>query len=262
MKSKLAVVFDLDKTIGYFTQIAVVLDAMEEILGRELILKEFFKFLDLYDYTFRPEMFKIMKYLKGKKKKNDNLKVLIYTNNMGPKSWVYKIKKYIEYKLKYKLFDRVIAAWKVGNEIYEPKRTTHNKTYNDLLRCSRLGENYKILFLDDMDHRDLRLSKQVTYLKVDEYKVKKRFCDLIDIMMKSSLRNIFSKKIKQSEILRFRLEKSVKGSWYSKVNINKDCFYKGVNYYSKIREFVDKKNRRKSRRKKKRKLDRNKTKKK
>ena len=34
MKSKLVVVFDLDKTIGYFTQIAVVLDAIEDTLGR------------------------------------------------------------------------------------------------------------------------------------------------------------------------------------------------------------------------------------
>ena len=41
MKSKLAVVFDLDKTIGYFTQIAVLLEAVEDILGRELQLKEF-----------------------------------------------------------------------------------------------------------------------------------------------------------------------------------------------------------------------------
>ena len=32
MKRKQAVVFDLDKTIGFFTQIAVVMEAMEEVL--------------------------------------------------------------------------------------------------------------------------------------------------------------------------------------------------------------------------------------
>ena len=258
MKSNVAFVFDLDKTIGYFTQIAVVMDAVEEVLGRELSLKEFFLFLDLYKYTFRNEIFKVFKYLKNKKKVNQNLKVLIYTNNMGPKSWVYKIKKYIEYKLNYKLFDRVIAAWKVGNEIYEPKRTTHNKTYNDLLRCSRLGKNYKILFLDDMDHKDLRLSKQVTYLKVDEYAIKKRFCDLIDMYMKSPMRKLFSNKIKSQEMLRLRLEKSVNNSWYPKVNLHKNCFYRGKLYYHNIKEFVDSRSNRNTKRKK---SSRNKTKK-
>tara|TARA_B100000424_G_C22877580_1_gene467211 strand:+ start:176 stop:961 length:786 start_codon:yes stop_codon:yes gene_type:complete len=258
MKSKLAVVFDLDKTIGYFTQIAVVMDAIEEVLGRELTLKEFFSFLDLYKYTFRNEIFKVFKYLKNKKKANQNLKVLIYTNNMGPKSWVYKIKKYIEHELKYKLFDRVIAAWKVGQEIYEPKRTTHNKTYNDLLRCSRLGKNYKILFLDDMDHKDLRLSKQVTYLKVDEYTIKKRFCDLIDMFMKSSMRTIFSNKLNRLNI-RIRLEKSVNNSWYPKVNLHKNCFYRGKLYYNNIKDFVDSKSNKNTKRKK---NSRNKTKKK
>ena len=44
---------------------------------------------------------------------------MIYTNNIGPKSWVHNIRKYIEHKLEYKLFDRTIAAWKVGNKVYE-----------------------------------------------------------------------------------------------------------------------------------------------
>ena len=38
-----AYVFDLDKTIGYFTQIAIFLEGIEDYLGRKLTLKEFFK---------------------------------------------------------------------------------------------------------------------------------------------------------------------------------------------------------------------------
>ena len=38
---------------------------------------------------------------------------------MGPKRWVHRIRKYIEHKLNYKLFDRTIAAWKVRGEIYK-----------------------------------------------------------------------------------------------------------------------------------------------
>ena len=238
MKSKLVVVFDLDKTIGYFTQIAVLLEAVEDILGRELQLKEFYYFLDTYSYVFRGEIFKIMKYLKRKKNTNKNVRVMIYTNNMGPKSWVYKIKKYIEYKIKYKLFDRVIAAWKVGKEIYEPKRTTHNKTYKDLLRCSRLTTNDKILFLDDMDHEDLRRSRQVKYLKVHEYEPKKEFNDLISTFLKSSMTALFSNKIKSREMLRIRLENSIKKSWYPKNKIRYEP-YKGRKYYNEVRRFLE-----------------------
>ena len=36
-----AYVFDLDKTIGYFTQIAIFLEGIEDYLGMKLTLKEF-----------------------------------------------------------------------------------------------------------------------------------------------------------------------------------------------------------------------------
>ena len=83
-----AYVFDLDKTIGYFTQIAIFLEGIEDYLGRKLKLKEFFKLLDIYPEIFRPDIFTIFKYLKTLKKKNKFVNVLIYTNNIGPKSWV------------------------------------------------------------------------------------------------------------------------------------------------------------------------------
>ena len=50
------------------------------------------------------------------------IKVIIYTNNIGPKSWVFNIKKYIENKIQGKLFDKIIPAWKVNNIIYEKKK--------------------------------------------------------------------------------------------------------------------------------------------
>ena len=115
----LVFVFDLDKTIGYFTQIAVFMEGIQEYIGRKLKLNEFFKLLDLYPEIFRPDIFDIFQYLKHLKSKKKCVKVLIYTNNIGPKSWVHDIKKYIEHKLHYKLFNRTIAAWKVGKKVYE-----------------------------------------------------------------------------------------------------------------------------------------------
>ena len=86
-----AFVFDLDKTIGYFTQISMFIDGIEEFIERKLKRKEFFKLLDLYPEIFRPEIFSTFNYLLRLKKNNKCVKILIYTNNIGPKSWVHDI---------------------------------------------------------------------------------------------------------------------------------------------------------------------------
>lgn len=242
MKRKQAVVFDLDKTIGFFTQIAVVMEAVEDVLEREMKLQEFFDFLDVYSHVFRPDMFKIFNYLKKQKKRNKELKVLIYTNNIGPKSWVMNIRKYIEKKINYKLFDTVIPAWKVGKEIYESNRTTHNKTYADLLRCGKLSKNYNILFLDDLDHEQMRVDK-VTYLLVKKYRYDERFEKLIDTLMKSKMKDIMVKKIKcnNEELIEMKLIASIKKSFYMKEMKNfKQAIVPKV--YPKVKKFIDSNN--------------------
>ena len=257
MKRRQAVVFDLDKTIGFFTQIAVVMEAVEDVLGREMKLQEFFDFLDVYPHVFRPDMFKIFNYLKKQKKRNKELKVLIYTNNIGPKSWVMNIRKYIEKKINYKLFDKVIPAWKVGKEIYEPNRTTHNKTYRDLLRCGKLSKNYKVLFLDDLEHEQMRVDK-VTYLLVKKYRYDERFEKLVDTLMKSKIKDMMVKKTKcnnncnNNELIEMKLIESIKKSFYMKEMIN----FKQANVptvYPRVKKFIDSNNKTRKRRSSKRK---------
>ena len=114
----LVFVFDLDKTMGYFTQVAIFIEGVEDYIGRKL-KNEMFKIFDMFPEIFRPDMMAIFKYLKTIKQKLKCVKVMIYTNNIGPKSWVHDIRKYVEKKLKYKLFDRTIAAWKVDGTVYE-----------------------------------------------------------------------------------------------------------------------------------------------
>ena len=63
-------VFDLDKTIGYFTQIAIFMEGIEEFIKRKLKKKEIYKLFDLYPEIFRPDMMTIFKYLINLKKKN------------------------------------------------------------------------------------------------------------------------------------------------------------------------------------------------
>lgn len=237
MKSSVAFVFDLDKTIGYFTQFAIFMEGIEEYFKKKLTKKEFFKLLDLYPDVFRPDMFKIFNYLKILKKKKKGVKVLIYTNNNGPKSWVYDIKKYIEHKINYPLFDRTIAAWKVRGEVYEKCRTSYDKSYKDLLACSMLSTNYNIMFFDDQPHPKMKHDK-INYVYLNGYKHDIKFTSMIKKFIKSKLFPIHDKdkfkdfilKFSKSDPLGFKYRESPNSS---KHNYNKKLLLKLVKKFVK-----------------------------
>ncbi len=241
-KAETAFVFDLDKTIGYFTQIAIFLEGIEEFIGRNLRIAEFFKLLDLYPAIFRPGIFNTFYYLMRLKKSNKCVKVLIYTNNIGPKSWVHHIRKYIEHKLQYRLFDRTIAAWKVGNVIYEKCRTTYNKTPKDLIRCGRLKKNSKIVFLDDQRHPDM-FQENIFYIIVGGYHKDILFKEMINTFLHSKLVYILKKNKKTnftSFILNFAQNDS-SGFRYiereSKKKYRKNFILKAIKKYVKKSRF-------------------------
>ena len=48
----LVFVFDLDKTIGYFTQIAIFVEGIENYLKRKLNKKELYKIFDIFPEIF------------------------------------------------------------------------------------------------------------------------------------------------------------------------------------------------------------------
>jgi len=162
------VVFDLDDTIGHFVQLSGLDWFLTKLYGKIVTREHFNEILDLYPEIFRPRIFKIMKFLKKEKKRRKDVKVMIYTNNTGCKIWVHRIKSYIEKKINYKLFDRVICGWKYDGKIIEPNRTGWDKKYTDLLRCGHLTKKDEILFLDDQYHPDM-FHKKVQYLQLKPY---------------------------------------------------------------------------------------------
>lgn len=262
VKSKTMIfVFDLDMTLGYFTQIAIFIEGLENYLKRKLTKNELYKIFDLFPEIFRPDTMTILKYLKNIKLKLKCVKIMIYTNNMGPKSWVYDIKNYIESKLKYKLFDRTIAAWKVGNKIYEKNRTTHEKTVKDLLKCGNISKNAKIIFLDDMVHPHMK-SKNVKYIKLKRYKHDIKFNLMTKRFLKSGMRTL----IKKSEYVDFKKKMldfsrdDPLGFKYIESNISSRKDYKRE-ILSQLKSFV-KENKHNISRKKKNRKRKNKTKKK
>ena len=162
------VVFDLDETLGHFVQLSIFWDALKKYHNKNLSDEHFFFTLNLFDQFLRPRILKILKYLKYKKLENNCDKVMIYTNNQGPKEWANLIKSYFHYKLKYPLFDQVIGAFKVHGKLIESNRTSHDKSVKDLLNCTKLPEDTQICFLDDQYHHNM-INDNVVYINVKPY---------------------------------------------------------------------------------------------
>jgi hypothetical protein len=148
------VVFDLDETLGCFVEFGIFWDCLLRYLSKTtstkiLTQKDFNETLDLYPEFLRPNILEILEYLKSKKKCSHCKKLMIYTNNQGSQSWAQKLKSYFETKINYSLFDQIIAAFKVNGKRIEICRTSHDKSYHDLIRCTKIPLHAEICFIDD-----------------------------------------------------------------------------------------------------------------
>jgi hypothetical protein len=94
--------------------------------------------------------------------------VEIYTNNNGPQEWAKRIIKYFETKIDSKLIDQIIAAFKVNGKHIEICRTTHSKTHDDFIRCTKLPQNAEICFLDDTFHPGMA-NEHIYYINIKPY---------------------------------------------------------------------------------------------
>ena len=189
MKPKV-VVFDMDETLGNFSQFSIFGHVLEEYFNKPDIMYHYFNDLvDLYPEMIRPNMVRILDYIRKKKNAGICNKVMIYTNNVGPDKWVKHIRQYFENKLHAlsgsssatkdglaitpPLFDHTIVGFKSnhggssGASTY-PQRTTNHKTVNEFIRCGRLPSDIEICFLDDVEHPKM-VDERVYYIKLQPY---------------------------------------------------------------------------------------------
>lgn len=177
--SNKVVVFDLDETLGYFQQLSVIINAIEKANQKYLKTVEFFNIIHLFDRVFRPHIFTILKYLYKEKLKKNIKKILIFTNNQGEKSWVNNIKNYIHKSIEMPIFDQVIYAFKINGQIIEKNRTSHEKKYSDLIKCSKLPNGTEVCFIDDVIHNDMYENDNVFYISVKPYIYHYKYDDII-----------------------------------------------------------------------------------
>jgi len=71
--TSLVIVFDLDQTMGYFTQVGILIDSIETILNRKMKLNEIFELFNLFPQIFRKGMMKTFAYLKTKKQNGGSI---------------------------------------------------------------------------------------------------------------------------------------------------------------------------------------------
>ena len=167
------VVFDLDETLGYFVEFSVFWNCLQQYFINEKIeyfftQEDFNQLFDLYPEFLRPNIMTLLKYLMYKKKSKCCHKMLIYTNNQGPKHWCKHLTSYFENKLKFELFDQIINAFKINGEVVEIGRTSHDKSFHDLIKCTKIPPNSEICFLDDSYYPEMA-NDHVYYINVKPY---------------------------------------------------------------------------------------------
>lgn len=189
MKPKV-VALDVDETLGHFSQFSYFGHTLGQYFNKPDIMYRYFNDLvDLYPEIIRPNMVRILDYIRKKKNAGVCSKVMIYTNNMGPDKWVAHIRRYFEDKLRAMkqsgaggglaivppLFDHTIGGFKPQNERTAaasasayPERTTTHKTVNEFIRCGRLPADIEICFLDDVEHPKM-VDERVYYIKLQAY---------------------------------------------------------------------------------------------
>ncbi len=236
-----AVIFDMDETIGYFSQLGLIIDSLENHTKNKLKEPELYHMFDIFNNIFRPGIFDIFKLLKREKKKNKHLKIIMFTNNTGPRSWMHLIRKYIEHKIKApELFDKVIGAWKVkgdnGEEIREKCRTAREKKYTDLLECFPVLKRYKLCFLDDVTHHGM-IHKNVTYLHLKPYRHEVSYETIVDTLLNSSkFKSLIGKRSEYLQYLKDYLNKEF--FEYKHINKLREKKYAKTKLYKVISNFI------------------------
>jgi hypothetical protein len=155
------IIFDIDETIGYFSQIYVLCHAVEKEFGKRMTIYQFTIILNMFPEVFRPDIFNLFKYLSL----NKDALFGFYTNTHLSKAWLDYLIIYIHNNIGYKLFDFLIAP----NSIY---RTTKKKKFNDLECCVdniiNKYESRAYCFIDDVIHAEM-CNPNLTYIIVSPY---------------------------------------------------------------------------------------------
>lgn len=163
-KRPTVIVFDLDETLGSYSDLNVIWEYFKYNIS-------FNTLLDLFPEFSRYGIFSILEFTYQKKINGQCDKLFIYTNNKCSYEFVELISKYFSYKLGItdgELFDQIIRSFKVNGKIVEVFRTTQNKTHDDFIRCTLIPPKTQICFIDNSYFNEME-NKRVYYIQPMSY---------------------------------------------------------------------------------------------
>jgi hypothetical protein len=192
MINNYAVVFDMDETLGSFSQLYRFWNLTKIYLNKpDLNNTYFYTIIDLFPLFLRPNILILLELIKKKKITKVCDYVMIYTNNNGPNEWANLIKSYFHYKLDYELFDKIIRAFKIDGKQIELCRSSYEKSFKDLINCTQLSVNTKVCFLDDQQHNEMQ-HKNVVYINIEPYHYNVKY-EIMATKFYNKFSNIFEK---------------------------------------------------------------------
>lgn len=174
------IVFDLDETLGSFADMESLWSGINSYAklsetAHKYSQSDFNRFMDLYPEFLRTGILEILSFVNSKKRAKECFRLYIYTNNQCAASWTNMISKYISSKIgsTTNIFDRNICAFKCGDKIIEPGRTTNDKTYTDFIQCTMLtntmsSRTIELCFIDNTFFDKMKHDK-VYYIQPRSY---------------------------------------------------------------------------------------------
>jgi hypothetical protein len=179
-KSIKTIAFDLDETLGSFGDLYILWLGIETYIQHYVdpyIL--FYGLIELYPEFLRHGIIPILEYLMYKKKMGECSRIFLYTNNQCNEGWVEHILRYLNDKIGNKLFDKTVCAFKIQNKIMNPSRTSNNKTFTDLVRCTMLTKSSEVCFIDNSYYEKM-VNDRVYYIQPKSYEHRVSTDEIID----------------------------------------------------------------------------------
>jgi hypothetical protein len=223
-------IFDLDETIGSFHEAAILWKLIETNLQ-----KDFNTLMDLYPEFLRFGILQMFEFIMNKKRKGKCDKLYLYTNNINSPVFPNFVEGYLKYKLRTTdiIFDKIIGAFKVNNQIIEPNRTTHKKTYNDFINCAVLTDDVDICFIDDKYYSKMD-NEKIYYIQPSPYYHSLSNKEIIERFSKSEF-NIHDNMNKLNSVLNVPYIDYKYQDNMSIIDKKEQKIYKKIMYY--LREF-------------------------
>jgi hypothetical protein len=181
-----AIAFDLDETIGSFSDFHSIWSRLETEMRTQDV---FNAIMHLYPEFLRVGIVPVLSYIRKKQMKGVCLPIYIYTNNQCEDvKWIDHLIIYLENVVDPKigkLFADPICAFKIRDRIIEPKRTAHEKSYNDFVQCSMLNST-DLCFIDDSYHKKMT-HRRVYYIQPPPYIHRIPYDKVVDRFLTSNL---------------------------------------------------------------------------